>query len=423
MPEPVALRTALDKTYRPLSGQFLTTVLVELAPRRDLVRLPLNLGLLLDTSESMAGDKLEAVRSATTAIIVALDAQDLVTVAAFNSRVNLLLRGERRGPAILEAAAQGLGKLRAEGVTSLLVGLDAVYRELRRLAGPDRTTYVMLLSDGYPTTPQGYIDDDREQYLNRVDLEMRERGVSLTTIGLGDAANYDQAFLRALADAGNGQCLYCRTVPELAERFATEFERIQRSVLSDVRLTVRDLSGSVRRLWRVYPDKKLFDPPKPVDGRFSVPVGALQEGQPQAFLLDVVTDLPPGSSPGRIQLLSVEVQWPSGGELRQLSAPVLLDLTDDRRALAQRNPEVVRLATECLDAMLEGQLEQAVASGDSGRQTNVLMRKKQLTRRLGKTDATRVLEEMEEALARGEVISQDALARSSQATKPTQRLG
>ncbi len=102
---------------------------------------------------------------------------------------------------------------------------------------------------------------------------------------------------------------------------------------------------------------------------------------------------------------------------------MILEYTDDPRALAQRDPEVVRLATECMDALLEEQLEAAVASADRPQQTAVLLRKKQITRQLGKASATRVLEEMEAALERGEAISQDALARSSQATKPTQRLG
>ena len=102
---------------------------------------------------------------------------------------------------------------------------------------------------------------------------------------------------------------------------------------------------------------------------------------------------------------------------------MLFEYTDNERALAQRNPEVVRLATECLDAMLEEQLETAVATGDRARQTAVLARKKQLTKKLGKAEATQVLEEMEDALDKGDLITPDALARSSQATKPTQRLG
>ncbi|NUQ01418.1 MAG: VWA domain-containing protein [Armatimonadetes bacterium] len=423
MAEALRLRTALDKSYRPLDGEFLTTVLVELAPQRRLQRLPLNLCILLDTSESMGGEKLQQAEQACLALLDSLDPSDIVAIVTFSSHAHVLLRAQSQRPETRETAALALGGLRAEGVTSLLRGLDEAYNEVRRHAGPDRTSFVILLSDGYPTTPQGYVDEETDPYIRRVDREMRERGISLTTIGLGDAANYEAALLRRLADDGNGQFLYCRQPGALGEQFSREFQRIQRTVLTEVELSVRHLGGTLRRLWRVYPDKKLFDLPAMDGGGFSVPLGSFQDEQPQAYLLDIVTAARPGQQPERARLLEVQANWRQEGEPRQVAAPVVYEYTADERALSQRNPEVVRLATECLDALLENHLEEAVTSGDRAQQTAVLARKKQLTRRLGKAEATQILEEMEEALARGEPISPDALARSNQATRPTQRLG
>jgi len=426
MAETLRVRTALDKGYRPLSGQFKTTVLVELTPPKRLHRLPLNLGLLLDTSESMGGDshKLDHARQACLTVIDSLGPEDLVTVVTFSSDAKTLIPASRPDQALRQSAVAALSGLRAEGVTSLLRGLDRVFGDVRRHAGPDCSSFVILLSDGYPTTDAGYVDEDVERYIRRVDGEMRERGLSLSVIGLGDASHYDQAFLRRLADAGNGQNLYCRSPEQLGALFEQEFSRIQRTVLSDVRLTIRDLAGTPRKLWRVFPDKKLFDAPKLADNAFDVAIGSFQDEQPQAFLIDVVTDAGDGMDAGRRRLLTCDISWSDeGGAQRHSDHPVVLEYTSDERALGQRNPEVVRLATECMDAMLEEQLEDAVATEDRSKQTAVLLRKKQITKQLGKAAATRVLEEMESALERGESISQDALARSSQATKPTQRLG
>ncbi|MCC7494592.1 MAG: VWA domain-containing protein [Fimbriimonadaceae bacterium] len=423
MADGLRLRTALDKAYRPLQGEFLTTVLVELTPPRALTRLPLNLGLLLDTSESMNGEKLRRAREAATALIAALSPQDLVTLVVFNSEARTLLHSAPAGAATEQQAAEALRHLAAEGVTSLLPGIESIFYEVSRHAGPDRTSFVLLLSDGYPTTVNGYVDEDRDPYVRRVDREMHERGISLTCIGLGDAANYDQGFLRRLADSGNGQFLYCPELTDLTAQFGAEFARIQRTVLNEVTLTARHLGGEVRRLWRVYPEKKLFDDLDLRGDALSVPLGTFQEGQPQAYLLDIVTPEPPAAQPGRARLLEVEATWLDEGRARQATVPVVYELTDNERALAQRNPEVVRLATECIDALLEEQLESAVSGGDRARQTAVLARKKQLTKRLGKVEATRVLEEMEATLDQGGQITQDALARSSQATRPTERLG
>ncbi len=420
MAEPLRLRTANDKPCRPLDGDFLTTVLVEVAPARRMRRLPLNLALLLDTSESMQGEKLNQARASVLGLLERLMPEDLVTLVSFSSAATTHLRAQPAGEDALHRAQNALAGLKAEGVTQLLRGLDATMAELRRNAGPDRSSFLLLLSDGYPTTNQGYMDAVHEPYLLRVDREMRDRGVSLSTIGLGDAANYDQAFLRRLADKGNGQFYYCQSPAQLAQEFGRELSRIQRTVVSDVQLGVHHLAGTLRRLWRVFPDKKLFDTPTVTDGEFTVPLGSLQDEQPQAYLLDIVTRARPA---GRERLFEVEARWRAEGHENCVATPVVLEWTDDARALAQRNQEVVRLAAECLDALLEEELEEAVSSGSVAKQTSVLARKKQLTSRLGKVEATQVLEEMEEALAAGEAISQDALARSSQHTKPTQRLG
>lgn len=420
---PVKLRTALDKACRPLEGEFVTTVLVELTPSRQLRRLPLNLGLLLDTSESMGGEKLAKAQESCLALLDHLGPTDLVSLVAFGSRAEVLLRSQAAGPQARGRLAEAMVKLRAEGVTQLLRALETVFNELHHNAGPERASFVILLSDGYPTTTMGYVDTHLEPYLVRVDREMREHGIGLSTIGLGDAANYDQAFLRALGDRGNGQFLYCSSPQELGERFTAEFQRLSRSVLGDVQLSVKHLDGALRRLWRVFPDKKLFELPAVEDHGFTVPIGALQDEQPQAFLLDIVTSAPPSQQPERRRLLEVECAWLAGGKEHRVATPVVLEYSGDERALAQRDPEVVRLAAECLDALLEERLEAAVTGGDKAKQTAVLVQKKQLTMRLGKVEATRVLEEMEEALERGETITQDALARSSQHTKPTQRLG
>ncbi len=423
MAEGLRLRTELDKSFRPLSGEFLTVALLELTPPRRRQRLPLNLGVLLDCSESMSGAKLDRARQACLSLIDALEPEDHIAVVSFNSQTHLLVTGPGRVDATRDSAAAQMARLRAEGVTALERGLDAVYLEVGRLAGPDCLSFVMVMSDGYPTNRDGFLEEDTSPFLRRADREQREAGVSLTTIGLGDAKAYDPVLLRNLADAGNGQFLYCPDPADLPAQFTGEFQRLQRTVLAEVNLTVRHLGGQLRRLWRAAPDKKLFDTPDVVNGTFTVPLGSFQDDLPQAFLLEVVTTAPAGAQPERFRLLEAEAAWIHEGRPRSTQAEVVLEYTDHERALAQRNPEVVHLATECLDALLEGQLEEAVEHGDTARQTAVLARKKQLTRKLGKTVATQVLEEMEAALARGESISRDALARSSQATRPTQRLG
>jgi hypothetical protein len=166
--------------------------------------------------------------------------------------------------------------LRVEGATEILAGLNRVFAEVAPHRSKDVTTFVIMLSDGEPTDSQGYIDTNFDKYMQRVGDEFEQNGVSLSTIGLGTAQDYDPAFLRDMADRGSGKFLMATTPDELADAFQDEFGRIQSTVLGEVTLEFSRLNGSVRRFMRVVPDKKIFDPPRVINGGFAINVGSIQ---------------------------------------------------------------------------------------------------------------------------------------------------
>lgn len=419
MPD-LAIRTALDKEFRPTKGDFLQTILIELSPGRGLSTLPLNLGILLDCSGSMEGPKLENAKRACALILEQLSPEDRATVCVFSSGSRAivpsgLFTSETRSRALEEVA-----RVKVEGATELMTGLNQVYSEVAPHQGPEVTTFVIVLSDGQPTDKQGFIDRELPRYLGRARDEFEKNGVSLSTIGLGSAADYDAAFLRDLADKGSGKFLLSSSPTELAAVFQEEFGRIASTVLSDVHLEITRLNGKVRRIWRVVPDKKVFDPPAVLNNAFKVPVGSIQHDQPQAYLLDVVTGTP--ASGTNRDLLCQVAGWAGANTASKVEVNVLTGYSDNDVELAQRNNEVTRLVEEANDFKLQVDLEAAVKSGDKRKMTQVLERKKKMTQRLGKVNATKVLEDMEDALQGGGEISADALAISSQETKKTKRL-
>ena len=103
-------------------------------------------------------------------------------------------------------------------------------------------------------------------------------------------------------------------------------------------------------------------------------------------------------------------------------ANVLISYSDNEVELSQRNDEVIRLLQEANDYKLQLDLESAAKGGDRRKMTGILERKKKMTQRLGKTSATKVLENMEDTLESGGQISPDDLAVSSIETKKTKRL-
>src|SRR4028118_2270236 len=207
MADVLQIRTALDKEFRPLRGDFLQTLMIELTPGRGMSTLPLNLGILLDISGSMEGPKLENAKQACRLLLEQLTPQDRAAVCVFSSGARTIVKSQFFDDNVKRLAQREVAQIQIEGATELLAGLNQVYAEVAPHRSPEVTTFVILLSDGEPTDSQGYRVKSLDQFLTRAGQEFEANGVSLSTIGLGSAADYDASFLRELADRGSSKFL------------------------------------------------------------------------------------------------------------------------------------------------------------------------------------------------------------------------
>lgn len=103
------------------------------------------LGVVLDTSGSMTGDRLELARSATTELLRQLTPRDTLVVLAFGSQVGRLAA---RGASVDEAI-RSLDVVTAAGSTSLIDGLYAGLVEADGSPGPK---LVLIMTDGRNNT-------------------------------------------------------------------------------------------------------------------------------------------------------------------------------------------------------------------------------------------------------------------------------
>jgi VWFA-related protein len=99
------------------------------------------LGVVLDVSGSMTGERLEIVRAATSDLLRQLDARDSVAIVGFGSQVGRLAA---RGSDVAHAS-RSLGGLVAAGSTSLVDGLYAGLIEADGGPGPK---LLVLMTDG-----------------------------------------------------------------------------------------------------------------------------------------------------------------------------------------------------------------------------------------------------------------------------------
>ena len=111
-----------------------------------LENVPLSLTLLLDTSESMRGDRINHLIEAARALIKALHPQDEAALLTFSEPVKLAVPMTRNRNVMLDA----LGTLTPNGATSLN---DAVFLglQLRPESVGDATSVLLVFSDGHDT--------------------------------------------------------------------------------------------------------------------------------------------------------------------------------------------------------------------------------------------------------------------------------
>jgi Ca-activated chloride channel homolog len=167
-------------------------------------RAPLSLSFVIDRSGSMSGDRIEAARVAVAHALERLHPDDVVSVVAFDDVVETVAAPDRRcRQPHLVAQVQ---HIETRGSTNLsggwLRGREHMQYAQAVSGTPDGASRrILLVTDGLAN--QGITEPATLIELART---ARRMGITTTTIGIGEG--YDDALLRAMADAGGGNAWY-----------------------------------------------------------------------------------------------------------------------------------------------------------------------------------------------------------------------
>jgi len=194
-------------------------------------RPPAHLVFLVDVSGSMqAENKLPLVIKSLKLLLGSLEAKDRISLVTYAGTSKTLLKAV---PGDDKAAIRSaLSSLNASGGTNGGAGIETAYdlAETHKMAnGINR---VILATDGDLNV--GLTDFD--QLIELIEAK-REKGVTLTTIGVGDG-NYNDHLMEQLADHGNGNHAYIDSFAEAHKVFSQELVGTLLTVAKDLKIQV-----------------------------------------------------------------------------------------------------------------------------------------------------------------------------------------
>ena len=229
------LSLRLDSTHCPQSGGRVHLVCEVTAPllTSELARRPLDLVLVLDASGSMAGEKIEAVKRASVALIARLSPFDRVSLVTFAEDVRV--HGHCAAPHSAPCAQLliELMQLRTRGNTNLAGGWLTGVELAQGAVESGRRPVVLLLSDGQANA--GEIDPSK---LARFAAQASAQGITTTCIGVG--ADYSLSQLGAISEAGGSRFHHADTADAIEAVILGELGELETTCLdfADLALSV-----------------------------------------------------------------------------------------------------------------------------------------------------------------------------------------
>lgn len=230
--------------------------------------------LLIDSSGSMEGDKIQLSKAAAIAATRALKAKDYIGVYAFDTAVHQIVPlQEVKDP---NHIVPMISKLTAGGGTHMEPGMQQGFRALAN--SPASTKHMVILSDGQ-TQPGAY------QSLAR---QMRAQGITVTSVAIGPDA--DAALLDQIAVVGGGKFYQVNSPRAIPQIFMREARRVSRPLIYEnpngISLDVTSSHEAIKGLDASWPPVTGYVMTSIKDSPLTqVPVlAALPAGQPNPIL-------------------------------------------------------------------------------------------------------------------------------------------
>ncbi len=199
-------------------------------------RLPLNICLVIDRSGSMSSEgKLEYVKEAAKYLIDNLNANDYISVVAYDTEVQLIQK-----PTKVENKQElksKIDEIYPGDMTNLYDGLKKGYEMAKKKAKKNYVNRVILLSDGLAN--EGITEP--EKITGLASEYQYKKGIVTTCMGVGD--DYDEHLLTMISSTGTGYYHYIGQPTQIPAIFAQEMTGMINLVAKDTEIELRLADG------------------------------------------------------------------------------------------------------------------------------------------------------------------------------------
>jgi Ca-activated chloride channel family protein len=215
---------------------------------------PLNLTMLLDTSGSLAGDRLTKLIDAANGLVKSLRPEDTASLITFSEPVKMRVRATKDRPPLIDA----LKGLASDGATSLNDALFLAF-QLRPPAADESRSVLLVFSDGRDTASwlsgtHALEATKRSGTIVHIIELVQDQGIGVFAAARGRPSE----FLDRLADTGGGRRWFARSAGDLRELFGRALNELRARYLltysptgvsregwHDVKVTLKGARGEV----------------------------------------------------------------------------------------------------------------------------------------------------------------------------------
>jgi len=177
----------------------------------------------------MQGAKIEQARQAAMGLVDQLAPGDIFSFITYSDGVETVFPAQEVEDK--EALKLRISRVHSAGSTALYAGVEAGASQIKKHLSARRINRVILLSDGLAN-----IGPSSPQELRRLGHVLSERGIAVTTIGVGD--DYNEDLMAGLAEASDANYYYVKDTEKLPEIFRKELGELRMVAARQVRIEV-----------------------------------------------------------------------------------------------------------------------------------------------------------------------------------------